>query len=506
MPSIILSTLNARYIHSAFGLRYLMANLGDLQPDTQIKEYVIQDRPIDIVEDLLQVNPRIIGLGVYLWNIEQTTQVVALLKKIRPQTLVVLGGPEVSYEYQEQAIVALADYVITGYADREFHALCEGLLQGTTPPDKIIHAKPFALEEIRLPYQFYTDADIAHRIIYVEASRGCPYKCEFCLSALDKTAWSFDLDTLLAELALLYDRGARQFKFVDRTFNLKIDASLRILDFFLQRMTPGLFLHFEVIPDHLPDRLKTALAAFPPGTLQFEVGIQTLNSEVQALISRKQDNGKSLDNLRWLREHSHAHLHADLIIGLPGEDLDSIARGFNTLAQARPHEIQVGILKRLRGSPIIRHTDDYRMVYNPHPPYNILSTSLIDFPTLQRLSRFARYWDIIANAGHFTATLPMILGDDAFGRFMMLSDWLYAHTGQTHRFALDRIFDLIFTWVETTPGVAATSITETLWHDYQRTGMKKIPRFAPQGTPRTTHPARQHQPPAAPKRQSKHLP
>ena len=152
----------------------------------------------------------------------------------------------------------------------------------------------FRSDQIALPYAEYTDADLAHRLLYVEASRGCPFKCEFCLSSLDKTAWAFDLELFLAELHTLYQRGARNFKFVDRTFNLKIDASARILQFFLDRMVADLFLHFEVIPDHLPDRLKDMIAKFPPGVLQFEVGIQSFNVEVQQRISRRQDNDKTV--------------------------------------------------------------------------------------------------------------------------------------------------------------------------------------------------------------------
>lgn len=163
-----------------------------------------------------------------------------------------------------------------------------------------------------------------------------------------------------------------------------------------------------------------------------EVGIQTFNPNVQSLISRKQDNTKSGENLRWLRKKSHAHLHTDLIIGLPGEDLDSFARGFDRLYALNPHEIQVGILKRLRGAPIARHRRAFRLRFNPNPPYDILSTDSIDFGTMQRLNRFARYWDMIANSGRFRETLPLLLEPAPFDRFLALSDWLFEQTGQVH--------------------------------------------------------------------------
>ena len=170
---------------------------------------------------------------------------------------------------------------------------------------------------------FYTEEDISRRLIYVEASRGCPFKCEFCLSALDKTAWPFPLAAFLNEMQQLYERGVRHFKFVDRTFNLNAKTGARILDFFLERLDEKLFLHFELIPDHLPDTLKERITRFPPGALQFEIGVQTFNPIVQAMIGRQQDNARTETNLRWLRQYTQAHLHADLIVGLPGEDLAS---------------------------------------------------------------------------------------------------------------------------------------------------------------------------------------
>jgi hypothetical protein len=299
------------------------------------------------------------------------------------------------------------------------------------------------LDEIAFPYDLYTDEDVAKRFLYVEASRGCPFKCEFCLSALDKTAWPFDPERFLGELARLYDRGARHFRFVDRTFNLKVSASLAILEFFLGRLDEGLFVHFEVIPDHLPERLKQAIARFPPGTLQFEIGIQTWDREVQTLISRKQDNDRAEANLRWLREHSNALVHVDLIAGLPGEDLASFGQGFDRLHALGPHEIQVGILKRLRGTPIARHTDKFNMRYNPDPPYNVLATDRIAFADMQRISRFARYWELTGNSGRFPRSLALMLGETPFANFMRFSDWIYARTRRTHEIALERLFGLI---------------------------------------------------------------
>lgn len=481
MPEIVLATLNAKHIHASLGLRYLYANLGELQSRATIREYTIEPWPIDIAEQLLADQPRIIGLGVYIWNAERSQQLVSLLKQVSPETIIVLGGPEVSYEWQDQTIVAQADYLITGQGDLAFARLCNQLLQGERPIQKVIEATPPPLDELQLPYAWYTDQDIAHRLIYVEASRGCPFKCEFCLSALDRSAVPFERGAFMAALEQLHQRGVRHFKFVDRTFNLNPTQSVALLEFFLARMDEQLFLHFEVIPDHLPERLKAALQRFPAGSLQLEIGIQSFNPEVQRIISRKQDNTRSRANLQWLRTETRAHLHADLIIGLPGEDLASFADSFNQLAALAPHEIQVGVLKRLRGSPIIRHSQSFRMRYNPAAPYNVLSTDRIDFPTMQRLNRFARYWEMIANSGRFRHSLPLLLGDQPFERFMQFSDWLFATTGQVHRIALKRQFELLYAGLTGSLAMPPMHIAQALEADFIQSGIKGRPKFLRNG-------------------------
>jgi len=545
---IILATLNARYIHASLGLRYLLANLdrhggAGLRAQTVLREYTINRAPTEVVADLLAtlvpafgaVAP-IVGFGVYIWNVTQTTEVIRLLKATRPDVKVVLGGPEVSHEVDQQAITALADHVITGWGDVSFAKLCRALLDGPRPLMKIIPGEQPTLAEIELPYAEYSDDDLAHRLLYVEASRGCPFKCEFCLSSLDKTAWGFELERVLAALAGLYQRGARTFKFVDRTFNLKIDNSVRILQFFLDRLPlPGapaneqLFLHFEVIPDHLPERLRVMLAQFPPGMLQLEVGVQSFNETVQQTISRRQDNLETETNLRWLLAHTHAHLHADLIFGLPGETLQSFADGFDRLLAIGPHEIQLGILKRLRGAPIARHTDAHGMVYAAQAPYTVQHTGVVDAATLQRFSRFARYWDLLANSGRFAQTLALLLGrtpsggvargvdpvhvatpfaapvaaslatsvaapvasdepassarcaeppacGSPFWRFWAFSDWLWQRAGATHKLTPEALVDALFDYLSQPGQHPAEVVRQTLLADYTASGARANPK------------------------------
>ena len=472
MTDIVLTTINARYVHAALGLRYLAANMGELQSRTRIVEFVLGQRAFEIVEDLLALNPRIIGIGVYIWNVDECTRVVALLKKVAPHVTVVLGGPEVSYETGDQRICALADYVITGWGDVTFPKLAFEIMAGNVAQSKVIAGEQPPLARLTLPYAQYTDEDIAKRFIYVEASRGCPFKCEFCLSALDKTAWPFELDAFMGEIEKLYVRGARNFRFVDRTFNLKIAVSERILEFFLARMDNNLFLHFELIPDHLPDKLKETILKFPPGALHFEIGIQTFNPDVQTRISRRQDDAQAEKNIRWLREVSPALIHVDLIAGLPGEDIASFGRGFDRLHALKPHEIQVGILKRLRGAPIDRHTEVHQLRFNPDPPYNVLATDCITFNDMQRISRFARFWDLVGNSGRFHQALPLLLGDAPFDNFMRFADWLYGRTHKTHEFAFERLCEFLQVYLTGVSCVNTDAATAAVLADYEASGAR----------------------------------
>jgi len=471
---IVLATINAKYAHASFALRYLRANLGDLRDRSEIVEFTHQTKPLDMAERLLARSPRIIGLSVYIWNVEATTELVAALKGVRPDIAIVLGGPEVSYELDTQPVVALADAVVTGEGEAVFPELCRRLIAGESPQAKVITGGLPDLTTLRLPYDEYSETDIADRIVYVEASRGCPFKCEFCLSSLDVRVRNFPLDTLLAELQRLLDRGVRRFKFIDRTFNLKVTHSARILQWFLDRHEPGLFVHFEMIPDRLPAALRDIIRKFPPGALQFEVGVQTLDPLVSGRISRRQDVTKLADNLRFLQEETGVHVHTDLIVGLPGEDLATFAAGFDRLHALGTQEIQVGILKRLRGTPIVRHTDDFAMVYSTTPPYEVLQTAAVDFATMQRLKRFALVWDRTVNRGNFVATAPL-LWDEAppFAAFLHWSDWLHEQHGQVHSLALKRLSTYLDRYLVQVVGHPQEVVDAALAADIERRSVRR---------------------------------
>ncbi|OIO71782.1 MAG: B12-binding domain-containing radical SAM protein [Zetaproteobacteria bacterium CG1_02_53_45] len=473
--SILLTTLNARYTHSAIGLRYIFANMDALQATTAIREFTINDNIQDIAEKLLSEKPAIIGIGVYIWNAEQCAELVSLIKQVAPATIVVLGGPEVSYTPLRVNFDA-ADHIVQGEGDTAFHDLCRAVLAGLPPKQRIIQAAMADLDHIVLPYDYYSDEDVANRYIYVEASRGCPFLCEFCLSSIDKKVRNIDTDKLLEALEKLYQRGVRSFKFIDRTFNLNVKIAGRLLDFFLERQP--CFVHFEVIPDHFPDPLKERIARFPAAALQLEIGIQTLNTEVADRIQRNLKLDKIKENIRFLENETSAHMHLDLIVGLPGETLASFGSNLNRLCTMTNSEIQIGILKKLSGTSLHRHDGAFDMVYSAKPPYDILKNDLLSFDDIQQMKRFARFWDLYYNSGNFKQSLKLLWPDgDVFEQFHAFSVWVFEQTQSTWKISLERLAQLLFDYLRETSDHVPEALATLLIGDIMKLEGRKVPNF-----------------------------
>ena len=484
MASIILATINAKWIHPSLALRLLKANLGALQNQCEILEFALRQPMNEKVQPLLSARPRILGLSVSIWNHLATLELLETLEKEwlinrsgeNPQQrpVVVLGGPEVSWLPEDAEIFSHADFVIRGEGEESFRGLCHDILRGDYRRNEntgavFINPASVNLNEINFPYRLYTDEDLRRKLVYVESSRGCPFACEFCQGSTGPrgsigthAVREFPLEAFLAEMETLIDRGGRTFKFLDRTFNLDTARAVKIMEFFLRKIeTMEMFhvkhsskekpicVHFEMVPSPalFPQKLKEALRRFPPGTLRLELGIQTLNPETAALV-RRPGNSRSAENqvpeeletLKFLRAETNALIHADLIAGLPGEGLVSFGEGFDLLWQAlsdsaspfdKPFEIQLGILKCLPGTPIARR-DTHKTRYSPEPPYEVIETGALPADELTRLKNFARFWELIVNRNPFPDLLPGLLppGKPVFARFMNLSDKLLETLGR----------------------------------------------------------------------------
>ncbi len=473
---IVLTTLNARYTHASIGLRYLHANLGEFKDDTAIREFVINENVQSLAEEILEYEPKIVGIGVYIWNAGDVSELIDVIKKVSPETVVVLGGPEASYT-PFRCNFDGADYIIQGEGEIAFYELCGTLLNGERPEHRIIKAPIIKLNDITMPYDLYDDNDVANRYIYVESSRGCPFLCEFCLSAIDEKVRYFPLEPLLEAFETLWQRGVRNFKFIDRTFNLNMKFANALMDFFLSK-EPPYFAHFEVIPDHFPDSIKERIAQFPPGSLQLEVGIQTLNPEIADNINRPLRIEKIKRNLDFLENQTQSHMHLDLIVGLPGETLESFGRNLDTLCAISRSEIQIGILKKLSGTTMSRHDALHGMVYSDKPPYDVLKTEKVSFKEIQQMKRFARFWDITYNSGNFNQSIRLLWPDEkVFDNFLAFSDWVYTQTASTYKISLERMAKLLFDYLCNVKGTPAEVTGNAIVKDLMKVSGRKLPPF-----------------------------
>ena len=508
ISKIVITSINAKYIHSSLAARYLLANLQRFAQLAEIMEFTSQERDIDIVEYILQAEPTVAVFSCHIWNIELTDAVVRLLKSIRPDIIVILGGPEVSYPNDFPEVTECADYVICGEGEFALPELLHNIEQRASSPH-IISAPPVSLDHIELPFHLYTDQDISHRVIYVESSRGCAFGCEFCLSSLDTLVRYFEPSRIIAALDTLWQRGARQFKFIDRTIHHSKAAP--ILEFFLERICPELFLHFEVVPDQLSQRLLDVLKQFPKGAVQLEAGVQTFNPDVSRRIGRKQNMDKTEQNIRKVVEETGVHIHADLVVGLPGETIESFAAGFDRLMATGVHEIQVGILKRLRGAPIDRHTAPFAIVYRQTAPYDILQSSQIPFLEMQRLKRFSRYFDLVVNSGNFKRTIPFLWENRSpFFAFLGFADWLFKASNRTAGIALEKLATYLFEYLTTTMAIPKEECANRILGDFIVGGRRKLPKcvreFATDSQTDYSNSAVDNSASGLPERQRRHTP
>jgi radical SAM superfamily enzyme YgiQ (UPF0313 family) len=449
MKEILLAAINAKWIHPSLALRLLKANLGPLENRCDIIEFALRQPLREKTDPILAARPRILGLSVSIWN---HTAVLELLEKLREEweaddrPVIILGGPEASYLAQESELLKYADYCIRGEGEIAFRELCGAIL---SDKDVFVNGefRRVNINDVKSAYHLYSDEDLSKKLVYVEASRGCPFGCEFCLSSSDSASGGagdngvreFPLEPFLSEMEDLIHRGAKTFKFLDRTFNLNIERSVKIIEFFLYNINEQIkhnkkpfVVHFEMVPSRFPQKLVDLLSRFPPDTLRLEIGIQSLNPGVCAGIGRPSKPDRELETLRLLAEKTNAIIHADLIAGLPGEDAASFGRGFDALwAALSPDrkdsrvEIQPGILKLLPGAPIARHIEPFGMRFNKLPPYELIESAAMPASGLERIKNFARFWELIVNRRLWHPGPAPV-----YNRFMALSDSLFAHFGQ----------------------------------------------------------------------------
>ncbi len=434
---ILLATFNAKYIHSAFGLRCLAAQLGALRRRAVLLEFDGRTPVAAAAERILAAGPRIVGLSVSIWNLDRTRELAAALRGARPGVLLVAGGPEVSCELEGDPLGGLVDCVVQGEGDLVFAELCRAWLARGERPPAIVRAPPPDLAALASPYAEYTETDLRQRTVYVETTRGCAFACAYCTSAIAPDVRRFPESRVWSDLADLWNRGLRHFKFVDRTFNWDPAWAARVLDFFIERQVEGLRVHMEMRPDLFTDGLWESVSRFQAGALHFEVGVQTLDPEVARRIGRAQDAAAVLDATRRLAGCG-VDVHADLIVGLPGETLEGFLDGLDRLSDTGAGAIQINLLKRLRGTPLAKRSAEWGLVFAAAAPYAVRQTPTLDAATLGRLAAMARFWGLIHYRGGFPRQVERLLalaGNGGMGRareFLACSDALAARFGRTH--------------------------------------------------------------------------
>lgn len=425
----LLVTLNAKYIHSSLALRYLRACCQDVCPTT-IREYTINHNLLAILRDIYKQEPEIIGIACYIWNIDMTIALVGLIKKILPDTLIVLGGPEVSYDPEKiMQDCPDVDYIIQGEGENTLRLLLQALTvarQKLTIPeldlicgiiyrdaqDEVVvtggaQVVDF-LDDIPFPYIDSEMSMLKDKILYYESSRGCPFHCQYCLSSVTRGVRFHNLERVYADLAFFISHKVKQVKFVDRTFNAKRDHYLPIMQFLAQQEGTTNF-HFEIAVDLLDDEVIDFLSSVQVGRFQFEIGIQSTYEPALQAIQRKNQWDKIVHNVNRLRQGKNIHLHLDLIAGLPEESYWQFGQSFNDVYHLRPHMIQLGFLKLLKGSGIRRQAKQYGYVFSERAPYEVLANDFLPFEDVSRLKVLEGLVDQFYNSGRFQYVLPVFI-------------------------------------------------------------------------------------------------
>lgn len=444
--NVVLSTLNSKFIHSSLALRYLKA-YGEAHGQAyDIVEYTINMPVLNILSDITEHDIDVLGFACYIWNIEMTLHVVDMVKAVRPDIKIVLGGPEVSFTADELLErCPNIDYIVQGEGEEAFHALVTALQLGNDGLDPVIPGvrgrrdgsilgsleavEVRDLSTIPFPYTEEDMDDLEHKIIYYESSRGCPFSCQYCLSGNKNTVRFFPQERTLEELQWFIDHGVKQVKFVDRTFNCAPHHHRPLMEFMRDSDTDMNF-HLEMEPELMTEWETNILCETPPGRIQIEVGVQSTHKKTLDAINRYNDWPYIQKSIRPIIQAGRTHVHMDLIVGLPHEDFNRFGQSFNDLFSLQPHALQIGFLKLLKGSGV-RRMREYKYVADPLAPYEVLSTHVLPYDDVRFLKYFEDVFERFYNSERFRTTFgyigqQLIHGEtDAFTYFCdMTRAWL----------------------------------------------------------------------------------
>lgn len=482
--NIILATLNAKYIHTNLAIRYLKS-FAKPEYDPILAEYTIKDPSFNIVSDLYQKKPDIIGFSCYIWNIEETIRVIHMIKKVSPNTKIVLGGPEVSYDVHDWLHrIKEIDFIIMGEGELSFKQLLHyfhGKLNLDEVPGiaylqdgkVIIHPAAPKIDLRNLPSPFRFEEDLPHipkRIAYIETSRGCPFNCQFCLSSIEVGVRYFNREKIKEDIRYLMDHGVKTVKFVDRTFNISRSYAMEMFQFLIDERKPGVVFQFEITADIMrPEVIQFLNDHAPKGLFRFEIGVQSTNDLTNDLVKRRQNFTKLSRTVNMVKESGKIDQHLDLIAGLPEEDYLSFRKTFNDVFAMRPEELQLGFLKLLRGTGLRLQAKQYGYQYVDLAPYEIFSNNVLTFEDILHIKQtediLEKYWNDHRMDGTIEYLVTKVF-DTAFDFFQEFGTYWDEKGWSRIGHQLEDLFTRLLDFLEQRGNVSIDIVTNLMQLDY----------------------------------------
>lgn len=456
MKKVLLTSLNSKYVHSNPALKYLYMAASDICSGLEIREFTINNSRDYIFNELVMGDYDAVCFSCYIWNIEKTLELAADLKKAKPQVSILFGGPEVSYDSAEfMEDHGFVDFLIYGEGEDVFAKWCsafcresgvaDGLFEVEDIPGLVYRDGSSGAVKVNPPQQpvAFCDSPFLYasfpcekdKVIYYEASRGCPFNCSYCISSIDRSIRELSVDRVKEDLSFFFSEKVNQVKFLDRTFNWDKKRSLELFRFLIENDNGVTNFHFEVCADLLDDEIMSALKRARRGLFQFEIGIQSTNEPTLKAVNRSTDTEKVMENVRRLVALGNAHIHVDLIAGLPYEDYETFRRSFNDVYSLGADNLQLGFLKLLKGTEIRENADKYNYLYMEKAPYQVISNDFITAKELCRLKQIEEVLDLYNNRGGFAGSLAYAIdemGAEPFGFYEALADYYYKK-GYQHR-------------------------------------------------------------------------
>lgn len=498
---IILTAINAKYIHSNLAIYSLKAYAKKYAEHISLAEYTINQQLDEILMDIYKQKPDVLCFSCYIWNISYVETLIREIHKILPNLPIWLGGPEVSYDSEEvlrrfpevtgvvkgegeETFLELATYYVER-KKQEYLQEIKGISYRTQDGEIVENAWREIMDLSKVPFVYEDMTEFRNKIIYYETSRGCPFSCSYCLSSVDKCLRFRDLELVKKELQFFLDNEVPQVKFVDRTFNCKHDHALSIWKYLAEHDNGITNFHFEISADLLNEEELEFLGKMREGLVQLEIGVQSTNPKTIGEIKRTMRFDKVADAVKKVNMGRNIHQHLDLIAGLPYEDYESFGKSFNDVYALAPEQLQLGFLKVLKGSYMEEHTKEYGLVYKSLPPYEVLYTKWLSYEDVLKLKRIEEMVEIYYNSGQFSYTLEHLVGEFAtpFTFFEVLGEYYEDHA--FHMVSHSRItrYEILLGFIEKYVSERVELYREWLVFDlYLRENIKSRPVFAGENT------------------------